>query len=402
MLDTSMEKQTRPRNFRRDRLLLGFSAAALLLSCGYLGWSWKIWLNPGMRSYEQGMEYASAKHYNLAERAWQTGAANDPANWQCREKLGDLYTELRRFPEAAAQYTAAAKISPNNGDLFLGLERAQAASGNYNEAYDAAKQASALLPSSADAVGEFGLLAVRTHHDTEAIRALRQALALKPTSTDYLLALVAVETDNQNAAQAERDLAPFIATHSDNARANYYMALILNQKPRTPENIRLGLHYATLALPGMTHSPQIYHLLGLYLLAAGRTKDAYQTFLIGYQIAPHSPEMLHGLLECDARLGDEKESSLIATRLDQEETRNNEIEHLKHVLGFNHKDIGATLRLAQLEEAGGRQQDAVSLLAQALQQTPGDKQLHSALSALLIRIGRPDLAKLSLKPNVIP
>ncbi len=387
---------------KRDRLLIAFSALALVVACVYIGWSWKAWTQPGMRYYEQGMDYAAAKHYDLAEQAWITGTQKDPRAWQCYAQLGALYDQAKHPAQAAYAYDAATKIVPDSGDLFLSLERAQTAAGNLDAAYAAAKRATALLPNSAAAAGDYGLLASGKHRDMDAIASLHHALSLDPGSAKYLIALVALEISNLDLTRAESDLAPYLKAHPEDYQGHYYMAVILNQKPRTPDNVRRGIEQAELALPHMIHDPHGYNLIGLLFLAAGRTEAAYRAFLEGYKIDPHSQAMLHGLLDCDIRRGDTKEAALIGTRLEMEATRANQIDHLKHVLGYNHKDTASMLELARLYEQTGRRQEAFGLFVQSLHETPNDARIRPAFSAFLLRSKQPAMAKQILRPDFMP
>jgi Flp pilus assembly protein TadD len=236
----------------------------------------------------------------------------------------------------------------------------------------------------------------------EGITALRRALELNPTSAKYRMALVSTEIAELDLVRAENDLTPYLNAHPDDWQVNYYMAVILNQKPRTADNLRLGIAHAEKALPGMMHDPHIYNLLGLLFLASGRTQAAYRAFLEGYKISPHSKEMLHGLLDCDNRQGDTREAALVASYLDKEAANENQIDQLKHTLGYNHKDTGAALELAHLYEVTGKQQQAFGLFVQALHEAPDDPRIRPAFSALLQRTGQSAMAKQILKPDFTP
>ena len=390
------------RNTKRDRLVLVVSTLALVAACAYIGWSWKTWTSPGMYYYEKGMDYAAAKHYDLAENAWVTGVRKDPKAWQCYEQLGAMYAEAKHPAQAALAYEAATKIEPKNGDLFLGLERARSAEGNLPAAFAAARQASVLLPDSEAAVGDYGLLGSKTSHDTEALVALRRALALAPGSAKYLIPMVSLEVAELDPTRAENDLAPYLKAHPEDYQGHYYMAVICNLKPRTPENLRLGIEQAELALPHMLHDPHGYSVIGDLFLAAGRPQAAYQAFMAGFKIDPHSQQMLHGLLYSDTRMGDTKEADLIAARLEQEAARDNQMEHLKHVLGFNHKDTAAVLELAKLYEGTERKRQTFDLFVQATREMPGNLEVRSAFSAFLLRSKQPAMAKQVLHTTFVP
>lgn len=390
------------RRSRRDRVLIGLSLLTLLAACVSLGLFWKQWTGPGKRYYQQGLEYAGARRYDLAERAWRKGVEKDPQSWQCYERLGDLYTELARPPDAAEAYEAATKITPNNGTLFLKLMRTKKASGDVPGALAAAQRATALLPKNAEAAGEYGLLAAQKRQDLAAMGALRQSLDLDPSSVAYRLALVSLEIDNLDIARAERDLAPYLSGHPDDLQAHYFMAVILNQKPRTPENVRLGIDHAERALPFMLRDPHIYGLLGTLFLAAGRTAAAYRVFTEGYRVAPHYLPILRGLIDCSTRLGRTQQAAEAGSQLEKEAARLNEIEHLKNVLGFNHRDVASALKLARLNEEAGRQEQALGCYVQILRGVPHDQRIRRSLSAFLRRSGRPDMAQRVLRPDFVP
>jgi Tfp pilus assembly protein PilF len=377
--------ETRPRNTRRERIIAIVSITALVISCGYLGWSWKTANSPGTRAYEQGMEYASAKHYDLAEKAWRDGIRQDPKAWQCYERLGDLYTQLAHPADAAHAYEAAAKIMPTDGPLLLNLAKSEKAVGDVPKAYAAAKQAASLLPDSAEANGEYGLFAARQRHDQEALAALHRSLDLDATSPIYRLALVSLEIDSLDFVRAEADLTPYLTAHPNDAEAHYYKAIIVSQKPRTPQNIADGLTEAELALPYRHHSPQIYPLLANLFLAANRPVAAYRVLMEGYKATPHFVPILRALVACETRLGRSQEAAKMAVQLDQEEDHLNQIEHFKEILGFNHKDIASGLALARLEEEIGRSDKALNYYSLMHQEAPNDPRIQAAWAAFLQR-----------------
>lgn len=396
----SPESSGKPPPSRRPVLL---AVCLLLIAAACVFLSWRQATRPGTTHYLKGMEYASAQKFDQAQQEWLLGVREDPGSAECYEQLGILYTEVRRYADAEECYKKATANAPDRGALFLALARVQQIQGELKPAAISAERAAQLLPENPDAVGEFGLLAARQKRRPVALAALRKAHELRPKDTRYLLAMVNLEMDAMDMAQAERDLAPYMQAHPDDAQAAYMMAVIYNQKPRTPENIRAALDYARRARPGMQPGdPRAYVLIGQLLLASNKLAEALQTYLTGAKIAPQAEDVLHGLVDCYGRLGQTKQADAVAARLQAATARHDRISHLKHVMGFNHFDTVSGLELARLEEEDGRSQAALRYYMQLVRQSPKDPRSRAALVAFLRRAGRPDMAQRAARPDFIP
>ncbi len=386
----------------RKRVL---SAVCLLLAVGagvYLFVFWRQWGGAGRRHYLRGMDYVAAKEFRKAEQEWLQGTREDPRAPQCFERLGELYQQLQRFDEAAKYYAAAAKLDVGNGELFLNLSRVQQALNKKQDALAAAQRAAELLPNNAQAQGQYGLLAARQYKRPEARAALQQARRLDPANTGYLFALVNVEMDQMDLAQAEKELGPFLKANPQNGEANYLMAVFNHQKPRSPENTALALTYARRAMPDMVRETRGYLLLGNLYLEAQNPQRALIVFTRGYQAHPEAEGMLRGLVDCYRRLGDTKNAIISADILQKESTRQDRIRHLEHVMGFNHFDTKSGMELARLEEEEGNTSKALVYYQQLLRQAPQDAAIRRALVACLQQAGQADLASKVAQPNFVP
>lgn len=385
----------------RRSILLAVCLLLIAAACVFL--SWRQATRPGTTHYLKGMEYASAQKFDQAQQEWLLGVREDPGSAECYEQLGLLYTEVRRYADAEECYKKATANAPDRGALFLALARVQQIRGDLKAAAANAERAAQLLPDNPEAVGEYGMLAARQKRRPVALRALRKAHDLRPGDTRYLLAMVNLEMDAMDMAQAERDLAPYMQAHSDDAQAAYMMAVIYNQKPRTPENVRIALDYARRSRPGMRPSdPRAYVLIGQLLLASNKPTEALQAYSLGAKIAPQAEDVLHGLLDCYNRLGQTRQADAVAVRLQAATARHDRIGHLKHVMGFNHFDTTSGLELARLEEEDGRRQTALGYYMQLVRQSPKDPRTRAALVAFLRRSGRPDMAQKAARPDFIP
>lgn len=385
----------------RRSILLAVCLLLIAAACVFL--SWRQATRPGTTHYLKGMEYASARQFEKAEQQWQLGVKEDPGSAECYEQLGILYTEVRRYADAEECYKKATANAPDRGALFLALARVQQTRDDLKSAAASAERAAQLLPENPEAMGEFGLLAARQKRRPVALAALRKAHELRPSDTRYLLALCNLEMDAMDMVQTERDLAPYMKAHPDDAQAAYMMAVIYNQKPRTPENVRTALDYARRAQPGMrSGDPRAFVLMGQLLLASNKPAEALRDYETAAKIAPQAEDVLHGLVDCYGRLGQTKKADTVAARLQAATARHDRISHLKHVMGFNHFDTTSGLELARLEDEDGNQKMALRYYMQLVRQSPKDPRARATLVAFLRRAGRPDMAQRAAQPDFIP
>ncbi|HEU4752182.1 MAG TPA: tetratricopeptide repeat protein, partial [Armatimonadota bacterium] len=308
----------------------------------------------------------------------------------------------QNYDRAAAAYDRAAKLSTRDGKLYLKLSSTLRSLGQQKDAFEAAKHAAALLPNDADAQGRYGLLLKAEKQRPAALQALRRANQLRRDDRLYFMALVDMELDTLQMDQAERDLRDFMTRHPDDPEANFRMAVVYNQKPRTPENMKTAIRYAEKALPGLSTDARPYTVLGQLYLDSNRPKDALQLYLIGHQVAPNAESILRGLGDCYSRLGRTKEMALVSEEYRRVLTRHDRIDHLTHVMSFNHNDIASGLELARLSEEEGLLGKAQQYYEQLVRQAPKDARTRKALSGFYTRQGRPDLGKRALDPAFLP
>ena len=85
------------------------SGVALLAALIAGFWFWRQANRPGVAHAAQGAADAAAGQSPQAEQEWQAGVRDDPRFPDCYIHLGDLYLQQKRFPEAVAEYAAAAR-----------------------------------------------------------------------------------------------------------------------------------------------------------------------------------------------------------------------------------------------------------------------------------------------------
>lgn len=358
----------------------------ILAALGFTAWSWRQSSRPGAAHLRAGQEAAAAHRDAEAEREWRQGVQEDPAFAEDHAELGDLYLRELRFGEAAAEYRAASKLTPDDGTLYLRLHHAYLGAHDPQAALEAIRRASALRPDDPDAAGLCGLLAARMQNRPVALTALRRAHALKPADQDYLFELARQEINAVNMDAAERDLDEFLklapnAGDTDNGEANRLLALLYKQKPPTPDNIKTALTLAGRACRALPDSPDAFLLLGQLDLNADDTAGALKAFGKAHALAPSSPEVLSGLITCYTRRHDTVRAAQAAALLQAAAARRDRAEVLKAVLRRDPADTASRLRLARLEEEGGILPAAAEDYAEAARLAPRDARARAALPA---------------------
>jgi len=383
---------TRP---ARRRRLLPTALGLLILAAalGYGGWSWHEYERPGRVHERRGVEDAAAGRFHEAERQWRQGVREDPTFPGCYEHLGDLYQQVRDYPDAAADFQAAARLNPRDGTLFQRLAIAELAQEDERDAFPAAKRAYELLPDSADAAGTYGLLAARAADGPAAIAALQRAHRLAPTVRPYWAKLLSVEADTQQWPTLERDAAAYLRAYPGDPWASYLMAVAYHHEPHTPANLRAAIGYAEQSVSRANAPMQAYPLLGQLYLDAGRRQDALRACRTALRLAPDNQEVLYELIGCFSRLDQPQMAARVSALLKPLARRRDRIVYLQQVMRQNPTDVASGLELAGLEEQDGNLQMARQYYTALARIAPHDPRPRAALAAFLRRMGRGDLVE---------
>ncbi|MCA1597085.1 MAG: tetratricopeptide repeat protein [Chloroflexi bacterium] len=387
---------------RRRGLFLLLCVLALLASAGYLAWFGWRWSRPGTQHYLKGLDFLASGHPNRAEAEWILGVKQAPSDYRSYEELGDYYASIHRTADAAACYANATRLHPGDATLFMRLSRAHQDLGDFKGAARAAYDAAALQPDNARMVGTYGILEAKLKERRTAIAALTRACLLDPKNGQFLLARALAEMDSLDFPAADADLRTYLRSHPRDPEASYYLCVLYNQKPRTPENVRAAIALAQAALAGLPGETRVYNALGQLYLDSGRPRDALAVFLAGLKRSGNDEGILHGLADTYHQLGMKANEIEADHELQIVGDRHEQIAHLKHVMGFNHFDLESGLKLARLEELDGDDRLAVTYYQQIVRQWPKDMRARRLLSNYYRRIGRPDLAATALRTDMVP
>lgn len=371
-------------------------------AAGFSGWYWHQQERPGRVEELRGVEAAAAGHFAIAEQDWETGIQKDPTFPGCYQRLGDLYLALHDYPDAVTNYTQASRLQPQNGSIFKQLALAQIANGNNQAAFPAAKRAYELLPQDANAAAAYGALADQQLDVGDAYPALKRAHQLAPNDLHVTLNLAKTEMDMLNMNAAEKHLASYLRTLPNDPLACYLMAVIYNQKPRTPANLHTALMYAQRAYTSGQYPDNLYTLLGQLELDAGQPAAAKSICLQGLQKEPTDRQLLNILIACNARQGHMAQAAQLSARLQTLMLQQNQIDHLQHVVKFNPANLSAGLQLAALEDAIGDPQAAEQDYALMIRKAPQNMIIRRAAAAFLRRTNRPMMAQQVMNLHFVP
>ncbi|MCW3099762.1 MAG: Tetratricopeptide repeat [Chthonomonadaceae bacterium] len=367
----------------RSRLLLLFCClAGGAVAVVFLSSAVRDYYRPGSRYFQEGVDALARKNPMEAEQKWRKGVEEDPTYAANSEQLGDLYTEERRYAEAAAAYSRAVKLTPNDGTLLLRLARAEHLIDRDDLAYPHSKRAAEMLPEDADAQARYGLLAHQQGHDADAISPLQKALAAHPGVSDIAEALVDAQFATHDLVGAERTDEEWLNKQPNDPFAILWRAKIALQKPTTLENSRIALEAAEKAYKALPDNLAAHSVLGQVYLNLNRPADARKVYQDGVDIFPFAIAMLQGLVNCYARLGDTPHLQQVAARLKELNMKLDRLDHVREVVILHHgKDLESNFQLAQLESDVGHFPEAQKYFDQLKKDAPNDKRIQAAAAA---------------------
>jgi tetratricopeptide (TPR) repeat protein len=387
---------------RLSRPVVIFIAVILMIGLSGRVWQWHQNARPGAVALTQGQQDENLHLMALAQQTWLAGVQADPNYAPLRVALGDLDMQMGHYADAAAQYGAATKITPRDGTVFLALNRADLALQNVTGALAAARQATLLRPDDPDAQGLYGMLADKENDRATALAALTKAHQLRPDDRDYTMHLAMLQIRLSDQPAAEQVLAVWLKAHPTDPLACQFMAVIYEEKPRTPETLAEALRLAQIADAGLPGDMRVHITLGQLFLEANRPADALRIYQEGLTIDPNSAEMLHGVVNADLALGHAAQAQAAAKALLTETTRHQEITHLGDQISLNKNNEALVLARAHLEILDHSLPAALADYRALVQRNPNDKAARIGLMNLYQKMGRPDLAKRALDPHFIP
>jgi Tfp pilus assembly protein PilF len=127
---------------------------------------------------------------------WQgilRASALEPADFDVRMNLSSVYRDLGDTSHALAEVDAALRLRPDSGDAHNQRGMLLGGAGRFGDAEVAFERAAKLLPQDPQIWFNLGLARFRAGNGKAAAEAVRRALALKPDFDDARNLLAAIE-----------------------------------------------------------------------------------------------------------------------------------------------------------------------------------------------------------------
>ena len=176
-----------------------------------------------------------AQRHADALRSLQTVVARGGESGDVHQYLGRAYAGLSRWREAAAEYSKALTVQPDNVDTWRALGEARVAAGDRAGAIQAFEKLTALAPKDAVALMQLG----EAHRDLArydaAAKAIRAALAIDPGPAQYWHSLGTVLGASGRMADAERAFNEAVSREPNNGLYIYNRGVARFQLGRKEE-----------------------------------------------------------------------------------------------------------------------------------------------------------------------
>lgn len=306
----------------------------------------------------------AARDLRTAEPYYRNALTLDPSDRRWAYYLGHLYRNQGPLAEAAASFEHARQLDPDDIATLVWLGDAYLALGQPEEARVLVGRAVQLDPASAAAWYGAGRAALAAGELRPAVEALERALELNPgaTAIHYPLGL------------AWRRL-------GETERAERHLAVpgTVEAQPADP---------LMTALDDLLESASAYEARGRFAFDAGQWAAAADLFERALALDPENAGLRHRLGRALRRMGDLRGAE----------------DQLRRI-GPQAPEFGAAqVTLAELLDEGGRSEEAMALLAAAVERDPGDASARVAYAGVLGRGGRPEeaLAEYARVPELDP
>ncbi len=93
----------------------------------------------------QGIELLKQGKGADAIESFDNAIRQDPTDVQAYLVLGQTYMMIKQYPQAVSTYTAAARIAPDQGEVFYHLALSEAMSGDIQKAFESTQKSIAIF-----------------------------------------------------------------------------------------------------------------------------------------------------------------------------------------------------------------------------------------------------------------
>jgi tetratricopeptide (TPR) repeat protein len=258
-----------------------------------------------------------------AEHLTQVALASNPDFPPALAQLADLRRDAGDLPEAIRLYREALKIDDASPGLYLGLGDCLARAGQFAEAEKAFRRVVSLEPDSFEAYYNLGVSTSQQGRFDEAVAAYERALALDPKNPLYAAALNNLGTVHLDRGDKPKAIARWeeaVRASPAQLEARYNLASQYLEQGRLDDAIPV-LEEAARISP----NHELVHVrLGRAYMLKGRGEDAYRALTLVHRLYPQDWYAPLGLAALNAAGGRPEEARTLideAMRLGGENAR---------------------------------------------------------------------------------
>jgi Flp pilus assembly protein TadD len=245
-----------------------------------------------------GIALADAGQLEEALQETSRAASLAPTMASAHLNRGRILYDLHRIDEARSEFTIAHRLAPANPDCLFFWALVERASGNIVKETELLQKLVTLQPDNYKAAYSLGRSLQEQSRDSEAISALRRALAIKPDYEDavYLLSRELRKTAPEESKRLSEEFqaARQKQSTSDTSKSLGNEAYVAAIKQNWPEAIRLlrkGLNICDLC----EASAALHKNLGLALCRNGDINEGRAELKTSLKLNPNDPDVVKAL-----------------------------------------------------------------------------------------------------------
>lgn len=325
--------------------------------------------------------------------------------------LGTSLLALRRFSEAAKQFSYALEADAKLDGALLGLGIARRETGDFDGSVTALTQAISLKPKSSTGYYQLGETYLAMGQPKQALAEYTRAQPLSPDPRQIRLRMA-------DAHMADGDVMRAIQIYEELARSKGADLKVLNALGNAYlANNQPGLARKTFDRAVVEHpkEPAAFLMLGSHLAATRDYRGAIAAYDKGLKLAPKEPALLQAQALAYSRAGDPAKAIDAASRLvdatagnleakfllaslrDEAGQREAAMQGYREILAQQPNHVGSMNNLAMALSLQGQQEEALRLAQRARNLAPKNVLVLDTVGFVQLNSGRVDEALATLR-----
>jgi tetratricopeptide (TPR) repeat protein len=325
--------------------------------------------------------------------------------------LGTSLLALRRFDEAAKQYSFALQAEPKLDGALLGLGIARRETGDFTGSVAVLTELISLKPKSSTGYYQLGETYLAMGRPKEALTEYARARPLSPDPRQIRLRMA-------DALLADGEVKPAIQIYEELARGKGASLKVLNSLGNAylandqPDLARKTFDRAVAEHP---KEPAAFLMLGSHLAATRDYRGAVAAYDKGLKFAPKDPALLQAQALAYSRVGDPVKAIDVASRLvdvtagnleakfllaslrDEAGQREAAMQGYREILGQQPNHVGAINNLAMTLSLQGQHEQAMKLAQRARDLAPKNVLVLDTVGFVQLNSGRTSEALSTLR-----